>query len=156
MFPFSWHHTFHIYIPKMRSIAPQFFITARNSSPLGMSTTISTVSQQRTLLLATQPSSSAAGVRDPVLRGIARRNRHGMLRLQGIPSFNDPTAKRQWIRQHIAAAFRSFGKHEYCRPPLFGCAPKEQTQASYLVIHLTLSPSVYYMLSFMGCNNTWK
>lgn len=78
-----------------------------------MSTTVSTVSQQRTLLLATQPSSSAVGVRDPVLRGIARRDRHGMLILHGIPSFNDPTAKRQWIRQHIAAAFRSFGKHEY-------------------------------------------
>ncbi|KAF7535352.1 hypothetical protein G7054_g5449 [Neopestalotiopsis clavispora] len=50
---------------------------------------------------------------DSVLQGVARGDRQGLLRLRGIPAFENPHDKRIWIRQHMAAAFRFFGKNGY-------------------------------------------
>jgi hypothetical protein len=50
---------------------------------------------------------------DRPFQALARGDRNGTLKLHGIPSFSDPYAKRQWIREHMAAAFRFFGKQGY-------------------------------------------
>ncbi|KAJ3538595.1 hypothetical protein NM208_g5835 [Fusarium decemcellulare] len=50
---------------------------------------------------------------DACLQGVARGDRQGVLKLRGIPTFTDPFAKRQWIREHMAAAFRFFGRNGY-------------------------------------------
>lgn len=50
---------------------------------------------------------------DSVLQGVARGDRQGLLRIRGIPAFENPHDKRIWIRQHMAAAFRFFGKNGY-------------------------------------------
>ncbi|KAL4787719.1 class II aldolase/adducin N-terminal [Aspergillus varians] len=78
-----------------------------------MSTTVTAIQQQRTVLHPTQAGALTAAEDDHVLQGIARGDRHGALKLRGIPSFSDPMAERQWIREHMAAAFRFFGKHGY-------------------------------------------
>lgn len=67
---------------------------------------------QSTTVTAPPPLLSAQA-EDPVLQGIARGDRQGILRLRGIPFFSDPYAKRNWIRQHMAAAFRFLGKNGY-------------------------------------------
>ncbi|KAL5002260.1 class II aldolase/adducin N-terminal [Aspergillus recurvatus] len=50
---------------------------------------------------------------DKVLQATARGNRAGTLKLRGIPTFSDPYAERQWIKEHMAAAFRVFGKQGF-------------------------------------------
>ncbi|BCS22589.1 class II aldolase/adducin domain protein [Aspergillus puulaauensis] len=47
---------------------------------------------------------------DKVFQGVARGDRAGKLKLRGVPTFTDPYAERQWIREHMAAAFRYFGR----------------------------------------------
>ncbi|KAJ5931047.1 class II aldolase/adducin N-terminal [Penicillium verhagenii] len=46
---------------------------------------------------------------DKPFQGLARGDRQGVLKLRGIPTFTDMQKKRQWIREHMAAAFRYFG-----------------------------------------------
>ncbi|KAA8641331.1 uncharacterized protein ATNIH1004_001999 [Aspergillus tanneri] len=41
----------------------------------------------------------------PSSRLLARGDQHGKLKLRGIPSFDDPYAKRQWVREHMAGRF---------------------------------------------------
>ncbi|KAL4906156.1 hypothetical protein BDW74DRAFT_139266 [Aspergillus multicolor] len=50
---------------------------------------------------------------DKAFQAIARGNRAGTLKLRGIPTFTDPYAERQWIKEHMAAAFRVFGKQGF-------------------------------------------
>ncbi|KAL2854336.1 class II aldolase/adducin domain protein [Aspergillus pseudoustus] len=50
---------------------------------------------------------------DKVFQSIARGDRAGKLKLRGIPTFTDPYAERQWIKEHMAAAFRYFGKQGF-------------------------------------------
>ncbi|GCB25180.1 meiotically up-regulated gene 14 protein [Aspergillus awamori] len=50
---------------------------------------------------------------DKDFQSVARGNRAGTLKLRGIPTFSDPAAKRQWMKEHMAAAFRFFGKKGY-------------------------------------------
>jgi hypothetical protein len=38
---------------------------------------------------------------------------HGGLPVQGIPEFDSHTAQRQWILEHLAGAFRVFGREGY-------------------------------------------
>jgi hypothetical protein len=48
-----------------------------------------------------------------------RGDREGILRIDGYPSFMDKTdessliAKRQWVKEHLAVAFRFWGKLGY-------------------------------------------
>ena len=46
-------------------------------------------------------------------QGLASGDRSGKLRLRGIPTFSNPSAKRQWMKEHMAAAFRFFAKNGY-------------------------------------------
>lgn len=46
-------------------------------------------------------------------QGLASGDRGGKLKLRGIPTFSDPLAERQWMKEHMAAAFRFFAKNGY-------------------------------------------
>ena len=50
---------------------------------------------------------------DKVFQTLTRGDRAGKIRMQGIPTFSDPLKKREWMKQHMAAAFRFFGKKGY-------------------------------------------
>ncbi|KAJ6152462.1 hypothetical protein N7497_006781 [Penicillium chrysogenum] len=50
---------------------------------------------------------------DASFQSLARGGRNGTLRLRGIPTFSDLTEKRKWMKEHMAAAFRYFGKLGY-------------------------------------------
>jgi len=78
-----------------------------------MSTTATTTQQaeQAVLLAAEQQVPSAAN--DANFQSLARGNRNGTLKLRGIPTFSDPVEKRKWMKEHMAAAFRYFGKLGY-------------------------------------------
>ncbi|KAE8148176.1 class II aldolase/adducin domain protein [Aspergillus avenaceus] len=58
-----------------------------------------------------RPYLSAA--EDTTFQATARGNRDGTLKLQGIPEFADAYQERQWMKEHMAAAFRFFGKMGY-------------------------------------------
>ncbi|KAF5367359.1 hypothetical protein D9615_010271 [Tricholomella constricta] len=42
-----------------------------------------------------------------------RGSKDGSVRLDGIPAFDDPYAEREWIKAHMAAVFRFWGKMGY-------------------------------------------
>jgi len=42
-----------------------------------------------------------------------RGNKQGTVRLNSIPKFDDPYAEREWIKEHMAATFRFWGKLGY-------------------------------------------
>lgn len=63
------------------------------------------------LLAGDQQIVSAAD--DTKFQSIARGNRNGTLKLRGIPEFSDSLEKRKWMKEHMAAAFRYFGKLGY-------------------------------------------
>ncbi|KAL2223233.1 class II aldolase/adducin domain protein [Thermoascus aurantiacus ATCC 26904] len=50
---------------------------------------------------------------DAKFQAMARGDRKGTLKLRGIPTFTDPYEKRRWMKEHMAAAFRFFGKMGY-------------------------------------------
>jgi hypothetical protein len=58
-------------------------------------------------------TSSKNGVQHGKFQAVARGNRSGTLKLQGIPEFTGLHEKRQWMKGHMAAAFRFFGKQGY-------------------------------------------
>ncbi|QGA13374.1 hypothetical protein EYB26_001023 [Talaromyces marneffei] len=51
--------------------------------------------------------------KDAKFQSLVRGNRAGTLKLRGIPIHNDPYTKRKWMKEHMAAAFRFFGKQGY-------------------------------------------
>jgi len=59
-----------------------------------------------------QPASKDFDIQHPFNR-IWRGNKQGTVRLDGIPMFDDPYAEREWIKGHMAAAFRFWGKLGY-------------------------------------------
>ena len=59
------------------------------------------------------PDKTTTAAQDEQFQAVARGNRSGSLKLRGIPTFTDPYAQRQWMREHMAAAFRFFGKSGY-------------------------------------------
>lgn len=63
------------------------------------------------LLAAENELSNAAN--DANFQSLARGNRNGTLKLRGIPTFTDSLEKRKWMKEHMAAAFRYFGKLGY-------------------------------------------
>lgn len=74
--------------------------------------TISTQQTQRSFLVAGEEQLVPA-VNDAQFQSVARGDRNGKLKLRGIPSFSDPLKQRQWMKEHMAAAFRYFGKMGY-------------------------------------------
>jgi hypothetical protein len=53
------------------------------------------------------------GDNEDSFHSLSRGDRAGKIRMQGIPTFSDPLKKREWMKQHMAAAFRFFGKNGY-------------------------------------------
>lgn len=79
-----------------------------------MSTSTATATHQAegaVLLAGEQRIPSAAN--DAKFQSLARGNRDGTLKLRGIPTFTDPLEQRKWMKEHMAAAFRYFGKLGY-------------------------------------------
>lgn len=50
---------------------------------------------------------------DRAFQGLARGDRNGTLKLRGIPTFTNAYDQRKWMKEHMAAAFRFFGKQGY-------------------------------------------
>lgn len=50
---------------------------------------------------------------DAKFQSLVRGNRAGTLKLRGIPVHENVYAKRKWMKEHMAAAFRFFGKQGY-------------------------------------------
>jgi hypothetical protein len=79
-----------------------------------MSTSTTTQTEQSVRLTSEDqlpPLPSAAN--DASFQGLARGTRNGTLKLRGIPTFTNLQEKRQWMKEHMAAAFRYFGKLGY-------------------------------------------
>ncbi|CAG7944970.1 unnamed protein product [Penicillium salamii] len=79
-----------------------------------MSTSATTTQAGQSVRLTSDqlpPIPSAAN--DTSFQGLARGGRNGTLKLRGIPTFTDLHEKRKWMREHMAAAFRYFGKLGY-------------------------------------------
>lgn len=79
-----------------------------------MSTTTSVTDsqQQETVRLAAAVEIGSAAT-DAQFQSVARGTRDGRLKLGGIPTFSDPLEQRKWMKEHMAAAFRYFGKLGY-------------------------------------------
>lgn len=80
-----------------------------------MSTSTTTTQQEQSVRVINEdqlpPLPPAAN--DASFQGLARGGRNGTLKLRGIPTFSDLTEKRKWMKEHMAAAFRYFGKLGY-------------------------------------------
>lgn len=76
-----------------------------------MSTTATETTTQATG--TSGPLAAAALSNSQAWQGLASGDRSGKLKLRGIPTFADPSAKRQWMKEHMAAAFRFFAKNGY-------------------------------------------
>ncbi|KAF7121593.1 hypothetical protein CNMCM5793_009063 [Aspergillus hiratsukae] len=77
-----------------------------------MSTTTITEAPQQTVIVTPENKIPPAAA-DEKFQAIARGNREGTLKLQGIPTFSNPYEQRKWMKEHMAAAFRFFGKQGY-------------------------------------------
>lgn len=79
--------------------------------------TVKQVEQRPTRVVAVQDYAGNDDVipaeEDAKFQAIGRGDRNGTLKLHGIPIFTDPYAKRKWMKEHMAAAFRFFGKQGY-------------------------------------------
>jgi hypothetical protein len=74
--------------------------------------TVTTQQTQRSFRLAGEEQIKSAES-DAQFQSVARGDRNGTLKLRGIPTFSDPLEKRKWMKEHMAAAFRYFGKMGY-------------------------------------------
>jgi hypothetical protein len=83
-----------------------------------MSTTITqTMRIQATIRTSSSAPESTSSItpaaNDATFQALARGDRRGTLKLRGIPEFTDLHDKRKWMKEHMAAAFRFFGKRGY-------------------------------------------
>lgn len=67
----------------------------------------------RAVLVAPENDKITTAAEDEKFQATARGNRSGTLKLLGIPTFSEAHDKRQWMKEHMAAAFRFFGKQGY-------------------------------------------
>ncbi|KAJ5240133.1 Meiotically protein [Penicillium chermesinum] len=79
---------------------------------MSTSTSVTTAQQVGSVRLAAEVEIGSAA-NDATFQGSARGTRDGRLKLGGIPTFSDPLEQRQWMKEHMAAAFRYFGKLGY-------------------------------------------
>ncbi|KAK0435194.1 arad-like aldolase/epimerase [Armillaria borealis] len=56
---------------------------------------------------------SLEGLADNPLRRTWRGNKQGTIELGAVPTFDNPYEEREWIKEHMAAAFRYWGKMGY-------------------------------------------
>ena len=67
----------------------------------------------RAVLVAPENDKIITAAEDEKFQATARGDRSGTLKLRGIPAFSEANDKRQWMKEHMAAAFRFFGKQGY-------------------------------------------
>lgn len=72
-----------------------------------------TTTQTVTQATGNNVPSAADATTTQAWQGLASGDREGKLKMQGIPTFSDPYAQRQWMKEHMAAAFRFFAKNGY-------------------------------------------
>ena len=89
-------------------------IRVQRASKMPASTATVTTNQQtdRSTLVAAEDKVTTAA-EDEKFQATARGNRSGTLKLRGIPTFSEAHDKRKWMKEHMAAAFRFFGKQGY-------------------------------------------
>ncbi|KAJ9306078.1 hypothetical protein DTO217A2_4378 [Paecilomyces variotii] len=80
-----------------------------------MSTTVTETATRSAPVVAVDDSKPAYGpaAEDAQFQATARGDRKGTLKLRGIPTFTNPYEQRKWMKEHMAAAFRYFGKLGY-------------------------------------------
>jgi hypothetical protein len=78
-----------------------------------MSTSTVTLSVGHSTVTATAEQYSSSAADDVRFQATARGDRSGTVKLQGIPNFSDLYTKRKWVKEHMAAVFRFFGKQGY-------------------------------------------
>ncbi|KAJ9355869.1 class II aldolase/adducin N-terminal [Paecilomyces variotii] len=80
-----------------------------------MSTTVTETATRSAPVVAVVDSKPAYGpaAEDAQFQATARGDRKGTLKLRGIPTFTNPYEQRKWMKEHMAAAFRYFGKLGY-------------------------------------------
>ena len=80
---------------------------------MSTSTATETTTQQKVVVSTADYSNMNVkpAVEDAVFQATARGDRNGTLKLPGIPVFTDLYEKRKWMKEHMAVAFRFFGKH---------------------------------------------
>jgi hypothetical protein len=103
-----------------------------------MSTSTTTQTEQSVRLTSgDQLPSLPSAANDASFQGLARGTRNGTLKLRGIPTFTNLQEKRQWMKEHMAAAFRYFGKLGYNE----GVSGHISMRGMYLYMHIhTLLP----------------
>ncbi|KAJ6096355.1 Meiotically protein [Penicillium sp. IBT 16267x] len=81
---------------------------------MSTSTSLTTIQQEGSVRLAAEDQHKLSDpATDATFQSVARGDRNGTLKLRGIPTFSDPLEKRQWMKEHMAVAFRYFGKRGY-------------------------------------------
>ncbi|RAQ44435.1 class II aldolase/adducin domain protein [Aspergillus flavus] len=80
---------------------------------MSTSTATETTTQQKVVVASADYSNMNVkpAIEDAVFQATARGDRNGTIKLPGIPAFTDLYEKRKWMKEHMAAAFRFFGKH---------------------------------------------
>ncbi|KAJ5916727.1 Meiotically protein [Penicillium tannophilum] len=81
---------------------------------MATSTSVTTTQQEGSVRLAAEAQNKLSDpATDATFQSVARGDRNGTMKLRGIPTFSDPLEKRQWMKEHMAVAFRYFGKRGY-------------------------------------------
>lgn len=83
---------------------------------MSTSTVTVTTNQQTDQSILVAPENDTkitTGAEDEQFQATARGDRNGTLKLQGIPVFTEMHEKRKWMKEHMAAAFRFFGRQGY-------------------------------------------
>ncbi|KAJ5792647.1 Meiotically protein [Penicillium pulvis] len=81
---------------------------------MSTSTSVTTTQQEGSVRLAAEAQNKLSDpATDATFQSVARGDRNGTMKLRGIPTFSDPLEKRQWMKEHMAVAFRYFGKRGY-------------------------------------------
>ncbi|KAG2412377.1 hypothetical protein HFD88_009934 [Aspergillus terreus] len=76
--------------------------------------TLTEAAQQKVIVTNDEHTNTpTAADADATFQATARGDRAGTLKLRGIPTFSDPHEQRKWMKEHMAAAFRYFGKLGY-------------------------------------------
>ena len=81
---------------------------------MSTSTSVTTTQPEGSVRLAAEAQNKLSDpATDATFQSVARGDRNGKMKLRGIPTFSDPLEKRQWMKEHMAVAFRYFGKRGY-------------------------------------------
>ncbi|KAK0459010.1 arad-like aldolase/epimerase [Desarmillaria tabescens] len=94
------------------------------------------------LVLPTAPSNSVFrqsldGLADNPLRRTWRGNKQGTIELGTVPTFDNPYEEREWIKEHMAAAFRYWGKMGFA-----------EGAAGHITVRDPVLPDHYWMNPF--------